>query len=82
MVESHGLTNNSRNYSYADDNQIVSTGNDMEIVAKEANNAAQAFAIFCKDLNIRVNYSKSFYTILKMVPPWQSVMDPTSQRKV
>jgi hypothetical protein len=66
MTEAHDLTLNSRNYSYADDNQIISTGDDEEEVIKEANDAAQAFAGFCNNLNINVNYTKSFFTILKL----------------
>ena len=56
MTQSHDLTKTSRNFSYAD----------MENVISEANKAAQAFADMCSDLNIKVNYKKSFFNIMKM----------------
>ena len=54
MIESHNLTDKSRNYSYADDNQIITVGDIWEEVVEESNKAAQAFATMCRSLKFQL----------------------------
>ena len=62
MKESHKLGLDNIGFSFADDMSILITSDDVSDLNNKANVALENFHNFCKNTNIKLNCSKTFYT--------------------
>ena len=63
MRLSHDLPKDIYSFSYADDDQLVVSSNDISELKNLSKLAIETFHTFCKDHNIKLNTSKTFFTL-------------------
>ena len=64
MSESHDLGKDNIGYSFADDMSILITSDNISELKNKGNEALERFHNFCKSTNIKLNCTKTFYTLL------------------